>query len=467
MNSYCKNKDKYLNTFKYVQIVFYSVINSKIFYLLHRNLKSESSLFTEFHTEMSDYDNAPTFAASRLMTCHYNGLFVKKFLEETFKGNQISKQDFEEEHSWFEVWNSSNFWEWLDEFSKNPIQYENLDNRMIYFMEIPFLDTDLIQLNFNVLNTTNFYEFKYFSYEEIIEASGFVNTLSDVRKNTPVSHKLGKILRIIEPDNYIKQTVAMFCNDLAEKIYIISCKPAERCYKDQAGVYHFRALFQGLYRRNCERWIFLTASKDGLPTDEMLKNTKAVIIPGSHISVYEDYEFLQATKKFLYNVAINYHEKIRLLGICFGAQIIAEALGGKVKKMNREYFSGIESIQVSNKFFDYEFVKKSGVALNENLELLKFHGDEIKIVPHGFQVFGSSKSCKNEILISESGKILLIQGHPEYETKFVFLRSLSNELKKNTKIKKAEKLIKSFHQEMKQYEKDDFRKICFGFLNYA
>ena len=58
----------------------------------------------------------------------------------------------------------------------------------------------------------------------------------------------------------------------------------------------------------------------------------------------------------------------------------------------------------------------------EKMELLKFHGDEIKIVPHGFKVFGTSKSCKNEILISESGKILLIQGHPEYETKFVFLR---------------------------------------------
>jgi GMP synthase-like glutamine amidotransferase len=466
MYSTFKKEEILFNRFKYVHIVFYSVINSKIYYLLHSNLKSESGQFSEIHTEMSEFDNAPTFAASRVMTCHYNGLLTKKFIEETIKGKEINKGDFEEEHSWFEVWNSINYWEWLEEFSKNPIQYEKLENRMIYFMEIPFLDTDLLQINFNILNSTNLHIFKYFSLEEILEASGIINNMSNINDEICVSHSLGKIFNLIDPDNHIKQTVALFTDDLAEKVYIISCKPPEKCQKDQAGIYHFRALFQGLFRNNCENWIFLTASVDSFPNDDMLKNTKAVIIPGSHISVYDDYEYLTRTKEFLYNLAKNYPD-IRILGICFGAQMVAEALGGRVRPMKRDYFSGIELIQVSNKFFDYKFVNKSGVSRKEKLELLKFHGDEIKIVPQGFKVLGTSESCKNEILVSESGKILLIQGHPEYETKFVFLRSLSKKLKKNRNIKKAEKYIQSFYQDMRHYNENAFRQICFAFLKYA
>ena len=125
MRSTDTSKEKKFNPIKHVNVIFYSVIESQIFYLLHKDLNSESEpkYFSEFYIELANFDNAPTFAASRLMTCVYNGLFTKKFIEETKKGSKLQKIEFEEENSWYQMWNCSIFWEWLEVFSNKPIQY--------------------------------------------------------------------------------------------------------------------------------------------------------------------------------------------------------------------------------------------------------------------------------------------------------------------------------------------------------
>jgi len=195
----------------------------------------------------------------------------------------------------------------------------------------------------------------------------------------------------------------------------------------------------------------------------MLQNTKAVIFPGSHISVYDNYEYLSRTKKFIYNLSKN-HPNIKILGICFGAQIVAESLGGKVSQMKRDYFSGVESIRISENFWSLEFVKRFGVLANDDLEIMKLHGDEIRNLPNDFQQYGTSPSCKNEILISDTNNVLLIQGHPEYETKFVFVRSLAKKIKKNKELN--DKYIRNYMKEIPTYDAMNFRKICYAFLNY-
>ena len=64
------------------------------------------------------------------------------------------------------------------------------------------------------------------------------------------------------------------------------------------------------------------------PSEEDLQSLKALILPGSYHSVYEpDLPQIEPYKRFIRKVYIEY-PNIKLVGVCFGHQIIAEALGG-------------------------------------------------------------------------------------------------------------------------------------------
>ena len=57
----------------------------------------------------------------------------------------------------------------------------------------------------------------------------------------------------------------------------------------------------------------------------------AYLITGSKASSYDDEQWIHDLKKFIQSLNKN---KKKLIGICFGHQIIAEALGGSVKKIS-------------------------------------------------------------------------------------------------------------------------------------
>jgi GMP synthase-like glutamine amidotransferase len=85
---------------------------------------------------------------------------------------------------------------------------------------------------------------------------------------------------------------------------------------------------------NTEIWAFLNAFEFSFPSEEQLEHIEAIIIPGSVLSVSDckTLTWMSVMKDFIKNVYTN-HPRIKLLGISFGSQIIAESLGGKVEKM--------------------------------------------------------------------------------------------------------------------------------------
>ena len=97
------------------------------------------------------------------------------------------------------------------------------------------------------------------------------------------------------------------------------------------------------------------------PSDEELLSLKALILPGSYHSVYEEglQHQVEPYKKFIKKIFYE-HPHIKLVGICFGHQIIAEALGGRVARMNSSIglYSGKETIKVENDFFEMPCVKQ-------------------------------------------------------------------------------------------------------------
>ncbi|WP_420546451.1 type 1 glutamine amidotransferase [Nitrosopumilus sp.] len=93
---------------------------------------------------------------------------------------------------------------------------------------------------------------------------------------------------------------------------------------------------------------------------------------------------------------------IKLLGICYGAEILALTLGGTIKQS--------KSIQKGNqriKVFENNFI------LNNSLNVFESHNFEISKLPASFTHLAESENCKYEVIQYRNQFIFGTQFHPE------------------------------------------------------
>ena len=127
------------------------------------------------------------------------------------------------------------------------------------------------------------------------------------------------------------------------------------------------------------------------------KNPAAIILSGGPSSVYEAGSPQLDKEIFELGVPI--------LGICYGFQVLAQALGGKVDQTGkREY--GATDLKVSS----------SGILLNDqpNVQVCWMsHGDQVVAAPAGFDVLASTSTTPVAAFESKEKKIFGVQWHPE------------------------------------------------------
>ncbi len=123
------------------------------------------------------------------------------------------------------------------------------------------------------------------------------------------------------------------------------------------------------------------------------------LITGSKHGSYEDIDFIAPLETFIRDV---YAADIPLVGICFGHQIIAQALGGKVEK-----FAGGWSI--GRQTYDWN---------GETIALNAWHGDQVTRLPADAKVFASSDFCEYAALVY-GNRVFTTQPHPEYGAEFI------------------------------------------------
>ena len=353
----------------------------------------------------------------------------------------------------YNLWAEKTFIFWLNRLSKNVIQYDEIPKTVIYFIELENIDI-------NYLNKITSFNFLF---------------LNNFDKNKKYSQKFQFILNSINYEliiNHINQTIKN--KDNLEKYLILSCKTPG---PDQVGFFHFPALFHSLYRKNTDNFKYLVASTDELPNEEELKSIKCIIIPGSNLNVNDKYEFLRKTEKFLKNIIDKIYKKelnIKLLGICFGMQIIINSLGGKISSVGIGKHRSIpEDIEIDNKFYEYNFVKNSGIEKKSILRICEAHGDYIDEFDHNmFTLLGKSNSCKCEILIDKMEKIFLIQGHPEYNPEFIINRAAPIFVKMRYKLDPNDENIEKYIEEelsnemCKNVNILEYRNLCYTFMKY-
>ncbi len=123
------------------------------------------------------------------------------------------------------------------------------------------------------------------------------------------------------------------------------------------------------------------------------------LITGSRHGAYEDHPFIKPLEAFIREA---YDEKVPLVGICFGHQIIAQALGGKVEKFKGGWAVGPQ---------DYDFG-------GETVNLNAWHQDQVVAKPAMAETVGSNAFCEYAALLY-GDRAYSVQAHPEYGNDFI------------------------------------------------
>lgn len=129
------------------------------------------------------------------------------------------------------------------------------------------------------------------------------------------------------------------------------------------------------------------------------KEIDLLIILGGPMSTNDEISWLNDEKKLIKSMIEN---KKPMLGICLGAQLIAEILGGEVYRNPKGKEVGFGTINKQTE--DYPF-------LPEQLDVLHWHGDTFEI-PYNAKRLYSSNNCENQAFIYNEN-IIGLQFHME------------------------------------------------------
>jgi len=123
------------------------------------------------------------------------------------------------------------------------------------------------------------------------------------------------------------------------------------------------------------------------------------LITGSRHGVYEDHPWIPPLEQFIRDA---FAARVPVVGICFGHQIVAQAMGGKVERYDGGWAVGAT---------EYDF---SG----EKLVLNAWHRDQVTRAPESARVIATNEFCANAALLYDD-RAFTVQAHPEFRPEFV------------------------------------------------
>lgn len=123
------------------------------------------------------------------------------------------------------------------------------------------------------------------------------------------------------------------------------------------------------------------------------------LITGSRHGAYEDHPWIPPLEDF---IRAAYAAGVPMVGVCFGHQIIAQAMGGRVEKYSKGWSAGATV---------YDFG-------GEKVKLNAWHQDQVVVKPDTATRIASNDFCENAALLYDD-RIFTVQAHPEFDQKFM------------------------------------------------
>jgi GMP synthase-like glutamine amidotransferase len=232
-------------------------------------------------------------------------------------------------------------------------------------------------------------------------------------------------------------------NGHAKRFAFVNCEDAAK----------WNDLFDGYWKpflgEKSDNWIEFKAYKEEFP--DLQQHWDGFVIPGSHHTTYLNKEYPWIGKLHEWIQQLRAHQKKlaekklrvpRLMGVCFGHQSIAHALGGQTaQNPTKEFILGTEDITVTEHF--HSLAKSLGIETCKScsngchaeekvpqqqqqqqqqqlssIRMLESHGDQVLKLPDDGVPLGSSKSSKFESYVIGQD-VLGTQFHPEFKPKTI------------------------------------------------
>ncbi|XVE63474.1 hypothetical protein DITRI_Ditri07aG0023400 [Diplodiscus trichospermus] len=206
-----------------------------------------------------------------------------------------------------------------------------------------------------------------------------------------------------------------------------------------------------------ERWDLFRIVDGEFPDMNELYKYDGFVVSGSPYDAYGDDSWIL---KLCFLLQTLYAMQKKVLGVCFGHQVLCRSLGGKVGKACTGWDIGLRKVNMVKDLSSPSFLEDMD-EMPSSLSIIECHQDEVWEVPVGAQVIAfSDKTGVEMFLIGQH--ILGIQGHPEYTKDIIY--NLIDRLLNNNSIERdfAEKAKVGL--EMAEPDRKLWEKICRNFL---
>lgn len=150
------------------------------------------------------------------------------------------------------------------------------------------------------------------------------------------------------------------------------------------------------------------------PPPASAKSCDGWLVSGSAASTFDPLPWIAPTETFLRAVVA---EQVPVVGICFGHQLLAQALGGRVARAPGGWGAGVHR---------YDLVGPPRPWMEpdppRSIHLVASHRDQVVALPEGAEVLARTEHC-HVAAYTVGQHVLAIQPHPEYDA--TISRSLS------------------------------------------
>ena len=164
---------------------------------------------------------------------------------------------------------------------------------------------------------------------------------------------------------------------------------------------------------------------------ENMDECDAYLITGSKSSAYDKEPWIKQLQNYI--VALHKHRR-KLIGICFGHQIIAQALGGLTEKSKKGWAVGNS---ISNVEQTKPWMGDVMTNAKKQFSLLVSHQDQVTSLPAQAELIATTIFCPNASF-QIANHILTFQGHPEFSADYlIYLMNKRRDIIGEEKYKKA------------------------------